>query len=107
MQRAQQVVHIYPKQDWLIVRPLRGEKTSSHGIIIPEKDQKAQKTLTGRVVAVGPGKEVEGSNGIYIKRMSFKVGDIVLYSTYAKGTIEEGKDEWHNVRADDVIALIE
>jgi co-chaperonin GroES (HSP10) len=105
MKRSQQV-NIYPKQDWLIVRPMKGEKTSSHGIILPEKDQKALKTIVGKVEATGPGKDIEGLNGIYVKRMTFKIGDIVLYSTYAKSIIEDGKDEWHNVRADDIIAVL-
>jgi co-chaperonin GroES (HSP10) len=85
---------------------MKGEKTSSHGIILPEKDQKALKTIMGKVEATGPGKDIEGPNGIYIKRMTFNVGDIVLYSTYAKSTIEDGGNEWHNVRADDIIAVI-
>lgn len=103
-----QQVKIYPQQDWVIVNAKKGEKTSSGGIIIPELEKKAKRLLTGKIVAVGPGKEIEGRDGIYVKRMPFKVGEIVMYSEYAKGTIECENDlqEWHNVRAEDIVAVI-
>jgi co-chaperonin GroES (HSP10) len=104
-------MQIKPQQEWLIISTQKMEKISKGGIILPElEDKNAQKLLVGKVIAAGPGKEIECTDGsIVVKPMKIKIGDIVMYSKYSKGTIENDSDkqELNNVKESDVVALIE
>lgn len=102
---------IIPLQDWLIVSTKKDpEKTTKTGIILLQnEDKNAQKLLVGKVVAAGPGKDIECSDGkIVVKPMQCKVNNVVLYSKYAKGTIQNEDDlqELNNVKDSDVVAII-
>lgn len=104
-------MNFYPLQDWIITKYTIEEKKSKGGIILQtneDTDKKKEKLVVAVVVACGPGKEVEGSDGIYFKKMKVKVGDVVLYSKYSKGTIESTDDlqEYHNIKESDVVAIL-
>lgn len=102
-------MNFYPLNDWIITKYTKVEKTSKGGIILATKDEeKKEKLVVAQVVAVGPGKEVEGANGLYFKKMTINIGDVVLYSKYSKGTIESNDDlqEYHNIKESDVVAIL-
>ena len=69
---------IIPVGDNVIVEALEQETTSSSGIIIPETASK-EKPMKGRVVAVGPGKVLDGGQR---SEMEVSEGDIVVFSKY-------------------------
>lgn len=84
-------------------------KRSSHtvskgGILLPETAQ--EKPKTGEVIAIGPGKTLD--NGQLVP-MQIKVGDKVLFSTYAGSSVNVGDhldDEILVMSEDDILAVI-
>jgi chaperonin GroES len=79
---------LQPLGDRVLVKPLEAEEKSAGGIILPEQAQ--EKPREGEVIAVGPGKvNDEGER----RKMTVKVGDIVVYSEYGGTEITyEGTD---------------
>ena len=71
-----------PIGDRILVDQNPAETVTASGIIIPEVAQ--QKTLRGKVIAVGSGKKDDP--------MTIEVGDTVIYGEYSGEEIElEGK----------------
>lgn len=71
-------MNLKPLSDLIIVEPADPEAVSAGGIILAPSSQEEAKH--GKVIAVGPGKQMVG----WIEPMDIKVGDTVLYSKYAK-----------------------
>ena len=63
-------------------------KTSKGGILLPDSAQ--EKPKEGEVLAVGPGKTDENGK---ILEMTLKVGDRVLFSSYAGTEIKTDESE--------------
>jgi len=73
------MVRLEPINDYVIVKRLESE-VNVQGIVLPE--QESQQIIKGEVIAVGPGKPVEGS--VHERHeMQCKVGDIVLVNSLA------------------------
>ena len=68
---------IKPLFDRIVIEPLDAEEKTKSGIVLLAKDQ--EKPQIARVVAVGPGGQVDGKD----VTMVVKVDDKVLYSKYA------------------------
>jgi len=92
------VEKIRPLLDRVLIKRIAQEETTESGIIIP--DVAKEKTHTGKVLAVGPGKLVDGK----IIPMSVKVGDVVFLPKYA-GT-EASKDHII-IKEDEILGVIE
>lgn len=81
-------MEIKPLSNHVFIEPLKEDKTTKSGIVLPETAEK-EKPVLGKVVAVGPGKLDE--KGMRMP-MSVKVGDKVLFKKYGPDEIEvEGK----------------
>lgn len=81
---------IMPLGDRIVVKPSDkgGEQKLASGIIIPETVDK-ERPAKGEVVAVGPGKQVDGR----LVPLQVKVGDVVLFSKYGYDEVKiEGQD---------------
>ena len=76
------------------------EKTQS-GIILP--DSAKEKPQEAVVIAVGPGKEVDGK----MTQMQVKEGDKVIYSKYSGTEIKVEEEEYVIVSQSDIIAIVE
>lgn len=63
-------------------------KTTKGGILLPDTAQ--EKPKEGKVLAVGPGKANEANE---LEPMSVRVGDIVLFGSYAGTEVKEMSDE--------------
>jgi chaperonin GroES len=75
--------------------------TTKNGILLPDSAQ--EKPKEGTVIAVGPGKIDDQGNK---EQMQVKVGDVVLFSSYA-GTEVKGEDEELLILAeDDVLGVL-
>lgn len=72
------VLGFRPLGSRLIVEPSEAEGITAHGIIIPEMAQ--NKSVKGRVLAVGPGRLNEA--GVRIP-MGVAEGDLILFAKYA------------------------
>ncbi len=90
-----------PLSNRLFIEGLSAEKTTKSGIVLPENSS-GEKPMMGTVVAVGPGKTVEGK----LVAMTVKVGDKVLFKKYGPDEIEiEGK-KYLVGDEDDVLAVL-
>lgn len=79
--------HIKPLGNRVLVK--RSEiKMSKGGILLPETAQ--EKPRQGEVVAVGPGKTDDKGN---VKALDLRVGDIVLFSSYAGTEVKTDDDQ--------------
>ena len=87
---------IKPLADRVLVLPAQAEEKVG-GIIIP--DTAKEKPQRGKIVAVG--------NGTKDEEMILKVGDEVLYGTYAGTELESEGEKYLMMRQSDVLAVVE
>lgn len=80
---------IVPTGDNIVVQPIDEETASVSGIIIPETATK-ERTIKGKVLAVGPGKMLDNGERAL---MDVVEGDVVLFYTYGPKEVKhEGED---------------
>jgi len=94
-------MEIKPLFDRVVIEAVNAEETTKSGIVLLAKDQ--EKPQMARVVAVGPGGAVDGTEIV----MQLKVGDKVLYSKYAGSEFKIDGREVTIIRQSDVLAIIE
>ncbi len=99
---------IQPLSDFVLIEPLKEEKTTSSGIIIPETAQE-DRPQKGKVVAIGPGKVNDRGEKV---AMTVAVGSVVLFKKYGPDEIkvkdESGKEiEYLIAREEDILAVLE
>ncbi len=92
---------IKPLQDRVIVKRLEEEEKTAGGIIIP--DTAKEKPQQGKVLAVGPGKVLEGGTRV---EMTVKVGDKVLFGKYSGSEVKLDGEELLIMREDDILGVI-
>lgn len=93
-------LNIRPLYDRILVQKIEEqEERTAGGIIIP--DAAKEKAQTGKVLAIGQGRQAENGNLI---PMEVKVGDTVFFAKYA-GT-DAGKDRII-LREDDILGIVE
>ena len=95
---------IQPLGDRVVIRPLTDEEsgsTSASGIIIPDSATK-DKNDEGVIVAIGPGaKDDDGER----TPVDVKVGDRVLFKTWAE-KVKLEKEEYWIVSESDILGII-
>jgi len=95
-------IKLRPLSDRVLVKRLDADDSVKGGIILPDSAKKKQETA--KVIAVGPGlKDKDGQ----IVAMPVAEGDIVLMDKYAGQELELEGEEYHILRADDIIAIVE
>ena len=92
---------IRPLQDRVIVKRVAEEEKTKGGIIIP--DTAKEKPIEGEVMAVGPGKNVDGK----LIELTVKSGDRVLFGKYAGTEVKLEGEEHLILREDDILGIIE
>ncbi|MEI8124832.1 MAG: co-chaperone GroES [Parachlamydiaceae bacterium] len=75
--------------------------TTKGGILLPDSAQ--EKPKEGTVVAVGPGKVNEQGQK---ETMQLKVGDRVLFSSYAGTEVKQDDEEMLILSEDDVLGVL-
>lgn len=85
----------------ILVKPVKDDKKTQSGIIIPDTatEEKPQK---GKVVSLGTGKKDEKGKTI---AFSVKVGDKVIFKKYAPEEIEIGDDTFYILTEEDILAV--
>jgi chaperonin GroES len=92
---------IVPLNDKIVVERLEAEDKSAGGIIIPEAAK--EKPKQGKILSLGEGKFLD--NGTRSK-FQVKVGDKVLFTSYAGSEVNvEGKD-YLVMTEDDILAIV-
>ena len=92
---------IKPLFDRIVIEPLDAEEKTKSGIVLLAKDQ--EKPQIARVVAVGPGGQVDGKD----VTMVVKVDDKLLYSKYAGSEYKVDDKTFTVMRQSDVLAIVE
>src|SRR5690242_18887420 len=96
-------MQLRPVQNQVLVQLLPKGDADKGGIVIPDTARNRPKT--GRVVAVGEGKLVEGTDKV--KPPPVKPGQTVLFSRYVGTEVKIG-NAWHVlVDADEIVATWE
>ena len=90
-----------PLGDRVVLKQVEIEEKTKSGIILP--DSAKEKSQEALVVAVGPGKAVDGR----LTPMQVKEGDKVIYSEYAGTEVELDDEKYIIVGQDDIIAIVE
>jgi chaperonin GroES len=94
-------IAIRPLADRVVVQRLEAESKTAGGILLPESAK--EKPKEGKIVALGDGKLLEtGERSTF----TFKVGDTVLFTSYAGTDVKVDGDEYLIMREDDILAII-
>ncbi|MBL7223100.1 MAG: co-chaperone GroES [Candidatus Brocadiae bacterium] len=92
---------VRPLGDRILIERLEAEGTTAGGIVLP--DAAKEKPKQGKVLAVGDG--VLGDDGQRIP-LQVKVGDTVLFGSYAGTEVTLGDEEYLIMRQDDVLGIL-
>lgn len=94
-------MNIKPLFDKVVVENTEMENKTASGFILPTSAQ--EKPQTARVIAVGPGGNIDGKE----VTMQVKVGDMVLYSKYSGSEFKIDGKEVIILRQNDILAIVE
>ncbi|MDA3963329.1 MAG: co-chaperone GroES [Planctomycetota bacterium] len=94
-------IQIKPLEDRVVVTRTEAEEKSAGGILLPENAK--EKPQQGKVVAVGPGKQLDSGERA---TPDLKEGDIVLFGKYAGTEITVEGAEVIILRESDILAKI-
>ena len=99
---SKSAVKLQPLGDRVVVEREASEERTAGGIVLP--DSAKNKPARGRVVSVGDGKILDdGKRGA----LQVKVGDRVLFSSYAGNEYKICDEEQKQKREDDILAIID
>jgi len=90
-----------PLNDRVLVKMTEAEEKTKSGIILSSGSQ--EKPQIAEVVAVGPGKEVDGK----LVKMEVKKGDKVVINKYSGTEVKYEGENYIIVRQDDILAIAE
>ena len=91
---------IKPLQDKVLIKMKENEETTKSGIILTASSEKPK---VAEVIAVGPGKVVEGKK----EEMYIKEGDKVILNKYAGTEVKYEGEDYIIVSQSDILAVIE
>ena len=95
-------IKLQPLGDRVVVERDESEDVTSGGIVLP--DTAKDKPARGKVLSVGDGKLLDDGSR---SEMQVKVGDRVLFSSYAGETFTVDDQELLLMREDEILAVIE
>ena len=91
-----------PLNDKVLVKRLEAEDVTAGGIVLP--DAAKEKPKEGKILALGDGKLLEdGTRALF----QVKVGDRVLFTSYAGSEIKIDGEEHLIMSEDDILAVID
>jgi len=93
---------LQPLGERVVIKREESEERTAGGIVLP--DTAKDKPARGKVVSVGDGKLLEDGTR---SRMQVKVGDRVIFSSYAGETFKVNDEELLLMREDDILAVLE
>jgi chaperonin GroES len=96
------VVKIQPLGDRVVVEREESESKTAGGIVLP--DTAKDKPSRGKVIAVGDGRLLDDGKR---SKLQVKVGDKVLFTSYAPESIRINDEELLLMREEDILAVID
>jgi len=94
------VKKLSPLHDRVLIKRINIEEKTKGGIFIPNSAR--EKPLEGKVLAVGPGKIVNGNREL----LTVKIGDKILFSKYSETEVEIDGEMLLLLREDDILGII-
>jgi chaperonin GroES len=95
-------MNIRPLYDRVVVRRKEEEETSAGGIVLP--GSATEKPAQGEVLAVGPGKRLDGGD---TQPVDVSVGDTVVFGKYSSNTVKVGDEELLILNESEIFGVIE
>ncbi|MFV2067735.1 MAG: co-chaperone GroES [Pirellulales bacterium] len=100
--RKKTTVKLQPLGDRVVVEREESEETTAGGILLP--DTAKDKPSRGTVKSVGNGRLLDDGTR---SPLQVKVGDRVLFTSYAPETVTLGDEELLLMREEDILAIVE
>ncbi|MBU1117616.1 co-chaperone GroES [Patescibacteria group bacterium] len=94
------ISNIQPVSGYLLVEPLKQEKTTASGIVLPESHE--EKPQSGKVIAVGASIFDDGHE----VTCPVKVGDVIVYKEWGGKEYKDGQTNLLILKFEDVMAVI-
>jgi len=95
-------IKLQPLGDRVVVEREESEAVTAGGIVLPESAK--DKPTRGKVVSIGEGRLLDDGTR---NPLQVKVGNRVLFSSYAGDTFKIGTRELLLLREEDILAVIE
>lgn len=100
--KPKQTLKLQPLGDRIVLKREESEGKTAGGILLP--DSAKDKPARGTIVSVGNGKLLDdGTRG----PLQVRVGDRVIFHSYAGEVFQVGDEELLLMREDDILAVIE
>ena len=99
---AKKKINIRPLDDRVVVRPLEAEEKTAGGIVLP--DSAKERPQIGEILAVGPGRLLDGGDRA---GLSVKVGNRVFFGKYSGTEVKVEGEELKIMRESDILGVIE
>ena len=99
--KAKTKLNIHPLGDRVILQRAEAEEKTAGGILLPESAK--DKPKEGRVIAVGDGRVLDSGER---QEMTVKVGDRVLFTSYAGTEVKYQGEEFLIMAESDILAVI-
>ena len=90
-----------PLGDRIVVKQLEAQEKTKSGLILP--DTAKEKPQEAKVVAVGPGKQLEDGD---VKKLEVKTGDRILYGKYSGTEVTIEGADYLILREEDILAIV-
>ncbi len=100
--KANESIKIQPLGDRVVVDREQSEERTAGGIVLP--DTAKDKPSRGTIIAVGDGRLLDDGKR---SKLQVKVGDKVLFTSYAPEAIRLGEQELLLMREEDILAVID
>ena len=94
-------VNIRPLGDKVLLQRAEAEEKTAGGILLPESAK--DKPKEGKIVAVGEGRVLDNGER---QALNVKVGDRVLFSSYAGTEVKYAGEEYLIMGETDILAII-
>jgi chaperonin GroES len=91
-----------PLDDRVVVKPEEAEEKTAGGIVLP--DTAKEKSLMGKVIAVGPGKMQDNGKRTEV---AVKKNDTVLFGKYGGNDIKIDGVEYKILSESDILGIVE
>jgi chaperonin GroES len=99
--KSKSKIKLQPLGDRVVVERDDLDEVTAGGIVLPDSAQ--DKPARGKVVSIGDGKLLDDGSR---SEFQVKVGNHVLFSSYAGEAINIGDDELLLMREEDILAVI-
>jgi chaperonin GroES len=94
-------VKLTPLADRVIIKRLDAETKTKGGIVLP--DTAKEKPKRGKVVAIGEGKRLDSGE---LVKPAVKVGDQVIFSSYAGAEVTVDGEEVLIMSQDEILGIV-